>query len=128
LPGPEPRLAATALALLASGSAAAVPAPAIYYRYYHDPGHHDTRAHYGVRTPTHKLIHYWRKGQWELFDLRADPAELRNLHGQAGQEAVAAELKAALTRLRAELQDDDRFADEQPPAGVDGTVAELRGR
>ena len=23
---------------------------AIYYRYYHDPGHHNTRAHYGVRT------------------------------------------------------------------------------
>ena len=29
---------------------------AIYYRYYHDPGHHNTRAHYGVRTATHKLI------------------------------------------------------------------------
>ncbi|MFM8496844.1 MAG: sulfatase, partial [Planctomycetia bacterium] len=26
----------------------------VYYRYYHDPGDHDTRAHYGVRTATHK--------------------------------------------------------------------------
>ena len=34
---------------------------AIYYRYYHDPGHHNTRAHYGVRTATHKLISYWTK-------------------------------------------------------------------
>ncbi len=101
---------------------------AIYYRYYHDPGHHDTRAHYGVRTATHKLIHFWRKGQWELFDLRADPRELRNSYGQPGQEAVTEELKATLARLRAELQDDDRFADEQPPAGVDGTVAALRGK
>jgi arylsulfatase A-like enzyme len=101
---------------------------AIYYRYYHDPGHHDTRAHYGVRTATHKLIHYWTKQQWELFDLRADPQELRNLYGQPEEEAVTAELRARLARLRAELEDDDRFAYEQPPPGVDGTVAALRGR
>jgi arylsulfatase A-like enzyme len=101
---------------------------AIYYRYYHDPGHHDTRAHYGVRTATHKLIYYSTKRQWELFDLRADPQELRNLYGEPGQEALTAELQATLARLREELQDDDRFASEQPPAGVDGTVAELRGR
>lgn len=101
---------------------------AIYYRYYHDPGHHDTRAHLGVRTATHKLIHFWKKDQWELFDLRADPAELRNLYGQPGQEPVTAELEATLARLRAELRDDDRFAEEQPPAGVDGTVAALRGK
>jgi arylsulfatase A-like enzyme len=101
---------------------------AMYYRYYHDPGHHNTRAHYGVRTASHKLIYYWRKDQWELFDLRTDPEELRNLYGQSGQEAVSAELKTTLARLRRELQDDDRFADEQPPAGVDGTVAALRGK
>jgi arylsulfatase A-like enzyme len=101
---------------------------AIYYRYYHDPGHHDTRAHYGVRTATHKLIHYWKKNQWELFDLRSDPAELHNLYDQPAQEAIVAELKTTLARLRRELQDDDRFADQQPPAGVDGTVAALRGK
>jgi len=101
---------------------------AIYYRYYHDPGHHNTRAHYGVRTATHKLIYYWKKDQWELFDLRSDPAELRNLYGQPGQEAITAELRATLARLRSDLQDDDRFADEQPPAGVDGKVAALRGK
>jgi arylsulfatase A-like enzyme len=101
---------------------------AVYYRYYHDPGHHETRAHYGVRTATHKLIHYWRKSQWELFDLRSDPRELVNLYGRPGQEAVTHELTATLARLRAELQDDDRFALEQPPPGVDGSVAELRGQ
>ncbi len=101
---------------------------AIYYRYYHDPGHHDTRAHYGVRTATHKLICYWRKQQWELFDLRSDPRELVNLYGRPGQEGVTAELEATLGRLRTELDDDDRFALEQPPQGVDGSVAELRGK
>jgi arylsulfatase A-like enzyme len=101
---------------------------AMYYRYYHDPGHHDTRAHYGVRTATHKLIYFWRKDQWELFDLRSDAAELHNVYGQPGQEAVTAGLKETLARLRRELQDDDRFADQLPPDGVDGSVASLRGR
>ena len=51
----------------------------MYYRYYHDPGDHNTRAHLGVRTRTHKLIHFWKKDQWELFDLVNDPYELHNL-------------------------------------------------
>ena len=100
----------------------------IYYRYYHDPGHHDTRAHYGVRTQTHKLIHYWTLDQWELFDLRGDPLELHNLYGLPGHEQVTADLKAELQRLKTSLGDRDRFATEQPPAGVDGPVAKLRGK
>ena len=100
----------------------------LYYRYYHDPGDHNTRAHYGVRTATHKLIYFWKKDQWELFDLVKDPDELHNLYGQPGQEAITAELKAELLRLKQALGDDDQFATEQPPAGVDGPVAKLRGK
>jgi arylsulfatase A-like enzyme len=100
----------------------------MYYRYYHDPGHHNTRAHYGVRTQTHKLIHYWKKDQWELFDLVHDPHEMHNLYGQRGHEAVTASLKSELLRLKASLRDDDQFANEQPPDGVDGSVARLRGK
>ena len=101
---------------------------AMYYRYYHDPGHHNTRAHYGIRTLTHKLIYFWKKDQWELFDLVADPFELHNLYGQPGHERLTADLKASLARLKRELRDDDRLADRQFESGVDGTVAQLRGR
>jgi len=100
----------------------------MYYRYYHDPGDHNTRAHYGVRTPTHKLIYYWKKDQWELFDLVNDPQEMHNLYGEPGQETVTASLKAELLRLKNAMKDDDQFANEQPPNGVDGTVAKLRGK
>ena len=100
----------------------------MYYRYYHDPGDHNTRAHYGVRTATHKLIYFWKKDQWELFDLVNDPRELHNLYGLPGHEAVTAELKTELFRLKKSLKDDDQFANDQLPNGVDGPVATLRGR
>ena len=98
-----------------------------YYRYYHDPGHHNTARNLGVRTATHKLIHYWKKDEWELFDLTTDPDELKNLYGQPGQEKVTADLKALITRHQTELDDQGQFADTFPKAGVDGSVAELRG-
>jgi len=100
----------------------------MYYRYYHDPGHHNTRAHYGVRTQTHKLIYFWKKDQWELYDLVTDPRELHNLYGQPGQAALTAKLKTELARLKREAKDDDQLADVQIPQGVDGTVAQLRGK
>jgi arylsulfatase A-like enzyme len=100
----------------------------MYYRYYHDPGDHDTRAHYGVRTQTHKLIYYWTQDQRELFDLRTDPGELHNLYGVPGHEAITAALEKELQRLKAALNDDDRLATEQLPNGVDGPVEKLRGR
>ena len=100
----------------------------MYYRYYHDPGDHNTRAHYGVRTRTHKLIYFWTKDQWELFDLVNDPSELHNLYGEPGQHDLTAALKGELARLKREMQDDDRGANEQLPNGVDGPVARLRGK
>lgn len=92
----------------------------IYYRYYHDPGHHNTRAHLGIRTGTHKLIHYWKKDQWELFDLTKDHDELRNLYNDTEQGEVVEQLKAELARLKKELGDEDQFANELPKDGVDG--------
>ena len=100
----------------------------MYYRYYHDPGHHNTRAHYGVRTLTHKLIYFWKKDQWELFDLLKDPNELHNLYGQPAFDGITATLKAELARLKRAVRDDDQLADVQLPGGVDGTPAQLRGR
>ena len=98
-----------------------------YYRYYDDPGNHRTAAHYGVRTATHKLIHYWKKAAYEMFDLTKDPTEQRNLlHSdeESKQPAIAAkfaELKAEITRLQKEYQDDGQYADPAtwPKGGVD---------
>ena len=91
-----------------------------YYRYYHDPGDHNTRAHYGVRTETNKLICFWKTNQWEMFDLTHDPAELHNLYNEPAQAETVAKLKQELFRLKKEVRDNDEYADEQPPPGADG--------
>jgi arylsulfatase A-like enzyme len=99
-----------------------------YYRYYHDPGHHNTVAHLGVRTATHKLIHYWKQDAYEMFDLTADPNEQRNLlhsASDAQNPAIAAkftELKSELTRLQKQYQDTGLYADPAtwPAGSADG--------
>ena len=102
----------------------------VYYRYYHDPGHHNTAAHYGVRTATHKLIYFWKKDAYELFDLVKDPTEQKNLLFADGamNPAIAAkfaELKTELARLQREFRDDGQFADAAtwPAGSADGPFA-----
>ena len=100
----------------------------VYYRYYHSPGHHNTAAHYGVRTATHKLIHYWQKDAYEMFDLTKDPTEQHNLlfdPAEARQPEIAAkfeELKTEISRLQKEYKDDGQYADPKtwPKGSADG--------
>lgn len=91
----------------------------MYYRYWmHDERLTRVRAHYGVRTHTHKLICYYSDGcgqpgssdtvfppEWELFDLKRDPQELHNVYADPGYEAVRERLTAELDRLMAEVRD-----------------------
>jgi hypothetical protein len=72
-----------------------------------------------VRTETHKLIYYWKKDQWEMFDLVNDPFELRNLYDEPAQQKTVKQLKAELARLKKQVKDEDQFANEQPVDGVD---------
>lgn len=127
LPIPESMQGRSVLPLL-RGEQPADWRKSIYYRYYHDPGHHNTAAHLGVRTATHKLIYYWKKDVYELFDLIADPLEQHNLlhdPAEAAQPQVAAlfvELKGEIARLQQEYRDDGQYANPEdwPKGGSDG--------
>jgi arylsulfatase A-like enzyme len=128
VPVPSEMQGRSLLPILRNGRTPADWRTSMYYRYYHDPGDHNTRAHYGVRTATHKLIHFWKKDQWELFDLVKDPSELHNLFGQPGQGELTARLKAELIKVQQAARDEHQLANEQIPNGVDGPVAKLRGK
>jgi arylsulfatase A-like enzyme len=67
-------------------------------------GGYNTPTMTGVRTPTHKLLKYREHPEWtELFDLRADPFETKNLSDDPKHAAVRAELEREHERLATEL-------------------------
>jgi arylsulfatase A-like enzyme len=73
----------------------------VYYHYYEHPGVHNVARHEAVRTATHKLISFYETGEWELYDLVADPDEVTNIYGQPGTETITGRLRAELQYLRA---------------------------
>ena len=77
----------------------------LYYHYYEFPQPHHVYPHIGVRTERYKLVYYYTIGEWELFDLRKDPRELRNLYNDTAHARTRAELTAELRRLKEELKD-----------------------
>ncbi len=72
-----------------------------YYHYYEYPGWHSVRRHYGVRTRQHKLIYFYNLEEWELYDLKADPNEMRSVYDDPAYAIIQTELHAELKRLRA---------------------------
>ena len=83
----------------------------IYYHYYEYPDEHAVKRHLGVRTETHKLIHFYEDNVWELYDLRADRNELNNIYGRAGTEEVTAQLKEKLVALQKQYGEEQFIAE-----------------
>ena len=81
---------------------------ALYYEFYEYPAEHCVRKNRGVRTDRWKLIHFWEQPEeWELYDLRTDPDETRNLANAREHAAVLQELKTKLEMLRRAVDDTD---------------------
>ncbi|MEN8148806.1 MAG: sulfatase/phosphatase domain-containing protein [Planctomycetota bacterium] len=80
----------------------------VYYHYFEYPGSHGVCRHYGVRTSRYLLVHfYYDIDAWELYDLRADPAEMVNLYDDPAHAGIVTDLKAELARLREKYGDED---------------------
>ena len=91
---------------------------AIYCRYYIEGGEHGTAAWYGVVTAKDKLVHYYKRGEWEYFDTVSDPEELRNRYADPAVAGRVAELKRILSERKSALGDDDRYIDAKEYAPV----------
>ena len=92
---------------------------------------HIVHRHYGVRTDRYKLINFYDRKQWELFDLEEDPHEMKNVYEDPKYKQVRDDLTAELKRLQLEYKEADpdlaneriRAKQRTPPAGT----AEGRG-
>ncbi len=74
---------------------------ALYYHYYEFPhGWHYVNKHDGIRTKRYKLIRFYEMGEWELYDLKEDPNEMKNLYGHEEYSNLADSLKKELYKLQ----------------------------
>ncbi len=74
----------------------------IYYHYYEFPyGVHAVKKHYGIRTERYKLIHFYNDiDEWELYDLKNDPYEMKNIYTDQSKASLRDSLTNALNDLR----------------------------
>jgi len=91
---------------------------AVYYHYWQHLLHRNVPAHYGIRTKDKKLIFYYglplgqtsykpTPPEWELFDLRDDPHEMKNVYGDPHYAEIIAALKKQLLAVKQRLGDTD---------------------
>lgn len=77
---------------------------AVYYHYYETTTHHVAK-HIGVRTEAYKLIYFYEKKEWELYDLRKDKSEMNNVYGQTAYQQIQNQLKKRLSELQKQYKD-----------------------
>ncbi len=76
------------------------------YEYYEYPVSELVLPNRGIRTQTHKLIHYYLPPEeFELYDLQNDPREKHNLYGDPAYAGLTRQLMARMTELRRETND-----------------------
>lgn len=79
----------------------------MYYHYYEN-GEHAVSPHFGISNGRFKLIRFYtRVSGWELYDLKSDPAEMKNVYGQKGYTSITLQLKKQLQQLIKKYEDTD---------------------
>jgi len=113
----DPSMQGVDLSPLLRGETPANWRKSLYYHYYEFPGAHDVARHYGVKTARYKLMHFYHIGEWEMYDLKADPQELKSVYNDPTYTDVQRELMAELDRLRKQYQ----VPDDPKPAAAPTT-------
>lgn len=79
---------------------------AVYYHYYEYPSVHMVKRHYGIVTEDYKLAHfYYDVDEWELYDRKKDPSEMKNEYDNPAYAEIIADLKVRLGDLRVKYKD-----------------------
>jgi arylsulfatase A-like enzyme len=81
---------------------------AVYYTYYEYPSVHMVKRHYGVATERYKLMHfYYDVDEWEMYDLKTDPQELKNIYDDPEYADIKKMMHERLQELRTKYGDSD---------------------
>lgn len=88
----------------------------VYYHYYEYPAVHMVKRHYGIVTREYKLVHfYFDVDEWELYDRKKDPMEMKNVYNDPSYTEIVKDLHKKLDSLRIEYRDspelDQKFID-----------------
>lgn len=92
---------------LATGKQRQLPRKYLYYHYYEYGRDHTVIPHLAVRGYDYKLIYFYTVNEWELYDLKADPHEQKNLIQSARHQKTVTQMKNELKKLR------DQYADHE---------------
>ncbi len=130
---PHPRMQGRSFWPDITGAAGPPPAEGMYYRYWeHGDVYHNAPAHYGYRDHRYKIIYFYNDGmglpgtelatfenapfpgEWELYDLEADPLEILNVYGDPRYAEVRETMKAKLWRAQAAVGDLAHPGQERP--------------
>ncbi|AQT69817.1 Arylsulfatase [Anaerohalosphaera lusitana] len=82
----------------------------ILYTYYGNDIH-AVKSHWGVRTERYKLIEFYRTGEWEFYDMKKDPLEMKSEYDNPEYQTVVQDMKNEFEKLKAQYQL------EEPQAG-----------
>jgi arylsulfatase A-like enzyme len=77
----------------------------LYYHFYEYSADHTVLPHLGVRSERYKLIYFYTVNEWELYDLKMDPQEQKNLIKMSAYQTVFLQMKEELLKLRNQYDD-----------------------
>ncbi len=77
---------------------------ALYYHFYENQ-EHKVAKHIGVRTDRYKLIYFYEKNEWEMYDLQRDKNEMRNIYNDPSYSKVQKMMKEKLDEMKRQYQD-----------------------
>jgi arylsulfatase A-like enzyme len=83
----------------------------LYYHFYEYNADHTVLPHLGVRGTQYKLIYFYTVNEWELYDLKKDPLEQKNLVSSKAHHKILQLMKQQLVQARI-------YYDDHEAAGV----------
>ncbi|MBK8953166.1 MAG: DUF4976 domain-containing protein [Chitinophagaceae bacterium] len=85
----------------------------LYYHFYEYGADHTVLPHLGVRDERYKLIYFYTVNEWELYDLKKDPAEQNNLMKSEKYQKLFLKMKKELIALRNHYNDYEQAGELQ---------------